>query len=138
MMISLKTFFFFQKLNGVLDVIQVGWALKDHLGTTCINIGGRFYLKGSWNDEFGLGYDLDIQCLDYLAISTSLCLSETCVCYNIGMVYVILYHSHLFKNINMIIHAQYVGESNDVKIFIWSLFEVSVHVVNLNYVDINY
>lgn len=54
------------------------------------------------------------------------------------MVYVILYHNHLFKNINMIIHVQYVGESNDVKVFIWSLFEVSVHVVNLNYVDINY
>lgn len=84
------------------------------------------------------GYSLDIQRLHYVPVCTRVCLLETCVCYNLCMVYVILHHRHLFKNINIVIHVQYVGESSVVKIFMWSLFKISVHIVNLNYAGISY
>lgn len=58
------------------------------------------------------------------------------VCCNIGMVYVISYYGHLFKNINIVIQVQYIKESNGMKPFIWSLFKISVHIVNLNYADL--
>ena len=53
---------------------------------------------------------------------------------NIGMVYVISYHSHLLKN--TVIHVPYIEESKGMKLFIWSLFKISVHIVNLNYADL--
>lgn len=63
-------------------------------------------------------YSLDIQHLHYVPVCTGVCLLETCACCNTDIEYIILYHSHRFKNINIVIHVQCIEERNGMKVFI--------------------
>lgn len=51
---------FLSEAESGFEMIGVNWALKDHLGASCINTGVRFYLKELKVMNLVWRYGLDI------------------------------------------------------------------------------